>query len=287
MKAERKTGSKSKKAPAATPRRDVDKLTLPTKPSTPIKSLTQATTLIFGEPKIGKTSLAARFPGAFFCMFEPGGKGLSIYQRPCPLWRHFVRYVDLVLESDQFHTVIMDTVDKAYDRVLEATCQQKGVDWPSEGQYGDVWKAIKTEFDSQINRLIAANKGVILISHATVRTFQARSGGTYDKVVPTMGASCSAVARAIADVMGFYGFYGSKRYLTIQGSDEVEAGNRLESHFLTTKGEPVHSVPMGGSADDAYKNLLKAFNNEQKTTGEPSLTVPVLSNTPAKREKKR
>lgn len=261
-------------------------LTLPDEISTPITTLGEAVVLIHGEPKIGKTSLAAMFPDALFLMFEPGGKGLRIYMRELATWAEFKGYVDLLYQQPgRFRTVVVDIVDLAYDRCSVAVCKQQGVDHPSEGDYGAVWQAVEQEFGRVMNRLIASGRGVIFISHTDVREFQSRSGEKYNKLVPSMKKQARTYMTGVADLIGYYGYYGRTRYLTVQGSDAIDAGHRLKERFRTKSGEPVHSVPMGDSNEEAYANLVAAFNNEQAEVEEPAGKAG-LSDQSVKRQKK-
>ena len=66
---------------------------------------------LYGERKIGKTTLASLFPDAFFLFTEPGGKDLELMSRPVTNWKTFTGYVKLLEKDTRFKTVIVDTVD--------------------------------------------------------------------------------------------------------------------------------------------------------------------------------
>lgn len=267
-------------------------LTLPTEKSSPIESIEDAVIALYGEKKIGKTSLAGEFQDPFFMMCEPGGKGLAISQRPIPSWTEFVGYVDLLLKTDRFRTIIVDTIDKAYEKAFDFVCKREVMEHPGDEKWGKGWKLIDQEFTRQMDRLVHSGRGVVFISHAEVREFQSRTSGTYSKIVPSMSASARRYISGIADVIAYYGYYGPDRYLTIRGSDTLEAGHRLKYQFWTPEGERVHSVPMFSKKNksfgetEAYANLVKAFNNEQAAPGDPELQTS-LSETPVKRTTSR
>jgi len=50
----------------------------------------------------------------------------------------------------------------------------------------------------------------------------------------------------------------------------------LKENFQTTSGDPVVAIPMGSSEEQAYKNLMCAFRNQQKNSYEEVLDVGVL-----------
>jgi hypothetical protein len=258
-------------------------LSLPTELSEPVKRIEECTALLFGEKKIGKTSLASQFDKALFLMFEPGGKGLRIYQRPVNSWLEFKKFLRLLESDKRFNTVVIDTIDIAYDLCFSFVCRKEGVKHPSELPHGQGWNKVETEFVDTMNRLIRIGKGVVFISHAEWREFEPRDGAKYTKVVPSVGTQARRFISGVADMLMYYGYYGSRRFITIAGSDSLDAGHRLEEQFWTADGKKrVHSVSMGSSAKEGYENLVRAFNNEQATTGEPEISTG-LTDTPAKR----
>lgn len=262
-------------------------LTLPSGPTEPIDDMGEAVTLLYGEKKIGKTSLCSMFPDAFFMMFEPGGHGLRITQAEIDNWAYFVKYIRLLkADPTKFRTLVVDTVDMAYQRCFSYVCKKMGVEHPSEGQYGNVWSGIEKEFTDQMTALMQLGRGVIFTSHAEVGKFQTRSGEEYNKLVPSMSRQARAFIAGVVDCTMYYGYYGEKRFLTIQGNDALEAGHRLKERFRTVNGERVHSIAMGNSEEEGYANLLKAFNNQQRDDGNPK-TVTGLSEVPAKRMRAR
>lgn len=237
---------------------------LPTQMSEPIDHIGGATILLYGERKIGKTSLASMFPETMFCMFEPGGKGLRIFKEDITDWDHFVKVVDaLVADPTKFKTIVIDTSDIAYTRCSAWVCDDMGVDHPSEGNYGNVWSAIDVEFSKQMTRILQTGRGVVFVSHAGEKEFESLSGRKYTKTVPTMSKQAMRFVVGLADILAYYGYYGNDRYLTIRGSDAVESGHRLKERFKTPSGERVHSIPMGNDEDEAYANFMRAFNNQQ------------------------
>lgn len=267
-------------------------LTLPIELSEPIKTMEEALWLIYGEPGIGKTSLATQFPRSMSLMFEPGAKGLAMHKRDVPNWRHLIGYVDMLVAQaakKPFQMVVVDTVEKSHDRCFEHVCKREVMSHPNEKPYGEGWRLINSEFLNQWERLATAGYGIVFISHVQDKAFQTRSGKQYQKIVPALSASAGEHICGMVDVIGYYGYWGNDRYLTIRGSDELEAKNRLKRQFRQAKtGKRIHSIPMfsEGDADfdeeGAFANLRRAFNNLQVGDGEPEEAV-TLSNIPAKR----
>jgi len=247
------------------------KLSLPTKLNTPSKDLRDYSFLLYGAKKIGKTSLASKFPGAFFLSCEPGTKALKVYQRPVNTWEEFLGYVDLIESGDhEFKNIVVDTADIAYKCAFSYICRQKVIEHPSdENDYGKTWDEIEQEFGRAALRLIRAPYGVIFISHDTEKEIETREGDTVCRVQPTMDKRAMKVLEAVVDIIGNYAYSAGERVLHIDGTEEMVAGCRIEDYFLQTNGKRVKSIPMGNSSQEAYDNLIQAFSNKQEPSTKP------------------
>lgn len=271
MKAKRVSkGKKDKKKP----RRKVKKtsksgdVSLPEARSEPRSELRDYVTLVYGERKIGKTTLCSQFPDAFFFMFEPGGRALRIYQKPIPSWDRFIAYLDLLEEEDHdFRTVVVDTVDIAYEQCFNYMCDKLNIVHPHmEDDYGQSWGQIETEYKRQLTRLMSLDVGVVFLSHDSVSEVVSRTGRKYNRVEPSMKGQAQRFLTGVVDIWGYYMYDGNKRFLVIRGNDLISAGCRLRENFVTTEGEQVVAVPMGNSEAQAYKYFVAAFNNKLKNT---------------------
>ena len=240
--------SKSSSSKAKETKPVTSSYSLPTKPLASVTDLGQLTMLIYGERKIGKTSLAAQFPGFFLFAFEKGFSGMDgVYGElitdkegkpgTAECWTKFMQIVDaLVREEHEFKTMVIDTIDVCYDSCVAYVCYTNGWDHPTDAAYGKGWTAVSDEFIKTIGRLV--NKfGVIFISHATEREFKDRFSGTYDKIVPTMTQQAKKYVSSVVDLICYNGYHGHKRLMTIRGSDSVESGNRLQNNFFVQGGK--------------------------------------------------
>lgn len=244
--------------------------------------------LMYGERKIGKTSLWSRFPDAFFLMCDPGGKALRLYQpmdeegkpKAITTWNEFKGYVD-ALEDSKFGPFIVDTADRAYELCFDHMCKNVlYLDHPADADdYGKSWGQINAEFMHTIERLISFGRGVVLLSHAVLRKSRIDKA---ERLQCSLSGSIGDKITGIVDVWGYYGYEGPHRYWQIRGEQDIDAGCRLEEHFQNTDGSPIKRIYMGTSADEARDNLLKAYRNE--TVRSPAARTP---SRPAKRGKKR
>jgi len=238
---------------------------LPTAPSVPSENVGDYTWLIYGERKIGKTSLCARFDDPFFIMFEPGGRGLRLRQQFVQNWDQFLDVLALLeAQPDYCRTVVIDTGFMCYERCFQAGLKEMGIDDPRDAGWGSAYKLIEREFISAYERLEAIGTGIVVTAHSEMREVTHRSGLKYDKMVTQLSKAANRWFAGTLDVIGYYHYDEvANRVLTIAGTSEVEAGARCEGHFkYEGTGNPIETIPMGTSPDEAYANLVKAFMNE-------------------------
>jgi len=228
-------------------------------------------TLIFGEKKIGKSSLCSHFEDALFLPTEEGTKSLSVYQpqqddgTPMLLdsWDSFATWVTAFVKSKRFPTAVVDTVDGAYDLCYDHCCNELGIESPSELGWGQGWDVIYREFKRVFRKLFTCRKGVVLLSHCKSKELERwDSDDTIDQLQCTITGKCGKYVTGAADIWAYYGYAGNSRRLYLRGSQRLDAGTRLTEHFLQPDGTPLEFVPMGKSSEEGYRNLMAAFDNK-------------------------
>lgn len=239
-------------------------LALPSTLSEPKADLLDYSLLVYGEKKIGKTSLISQFPKAFFLMCEPGGKSLRIFQKPVAKWQDLVGYINLLEKGGHgFRTVVVDTVDKCYERCWEYMLVKLCITHPhDENDYGKSWGLIEAEFVRQMTRLLNLPMGVVFISHATEKKVKRLDGEEFDRIEPTMANQANKFLTGIIDTWAYYGYADGKRVLVLDGDDYIGAGTRLQENFRYTSGARIKRISLGNSPQEAFAALQAAFANK-------------------------
>ena len=82
--------------------------------------------LIYGQPKIGKTTLAAQFPRNLLLAFEPGYNALNNKMvQPITKWGEFktvLKQLEKPEVQEKFDTITIDTADIAWDYCEKYIC---------------------------------------------------------------------------------------------------------------------------------------------------------------------
>lgn len=251
---------------------DLSGLSLPLGPKEPNHDLNHYTILLYGREKIGKTQIFSTFPESLFFATEPGTKGLAIAEFNSDNggvkdWDIFRRGVEL-LEADRtrYKTVVIDTVDRAYDMALDWVCDKEHIEHPGtsasgEADFGKSWRAVRMEFMDAIHRISQTGRGICFTSHVREEEFKdKRTGEKYNRIMPSMSGQARKIVEAIVD-MFFYAEYvrgadgETKRILICQGDETIWAGARsgVVDHFP-------QFLPM--DRKEGYQIILDAFSGE-------------------------
>ena len=152
--------------------------------------------------------------------------------------------------KERFETIILDTVDIAYSYCEKYICANHGVDSIGDIPYGKGYTRVAEEFDECLRQVVQMNYGLIMISHATDKTFTDEQGQQYNKIVPTLDKRANNIVARMADRIGYSrpitnedGSTSTK--LFIRGTNRFEAGSRF-------KYTPDY-------LDFTYKNLVDAI----------------------------
>lgn len=225
--------------------------------------------MIYGKKKIGKTSFANQFSNNMFhMMYEPMARTLPIFQRSCETHADTVGYCDLLKDGEHdFDAVSVDPLPLAFQKALTHVCEKNDIEHPSDANdYGKTWGKCYAEFEIQMHKLLHSNLGVIFHAHEAEKEMETREGKKYNLIVPEGTKQVWDFINTNIENIWYYHMRGNKRFLQLRGDDYAFACTAWPDKFYTPDGRQVLAVPMGASPEEGYKNLLKAFNNEQEET---------------------
>lgn len=173
-------------------------------------SFADLTILLYGSPKIGKSTFASRFPGALFLPTEPGLNHLEVFQAPADgsgirSWTQFREILTEVARGGHpFRTLVLDTADNAYKLCSEWICGTYGVkhldDLPSKKGYA----LANAEFERVVRKAAQLPYGLVLVSHAQEREFRDKGSGLkHDRTVTTLTGGCHRIVAGLSDMVLF------------------------------------------------------------------------------------
>lgn len=174
---------------------------LPTEKTKPSADLSTKTVLVYGAPKVGKSSFASHFPDALFFECEPGLGELEVFKVPTFTWPDFLAACKLVAAGDHpYKTVVIDTADNAFKFCSEHICAKHGVEYEGDLAHGKGWAFVKNEWHRVLTRLASLPCGLILISHAVDKRIETRTG-EHTKTQPSLPDRARGVVLGLVDMI--------------------------------------------------------------------------------------
>jgi hypothetical protein len=225
---------------------------LPTEKTKKNLSLARQVVLVYGPPKIGKSTFCSHIPGALFLSTEPGLNGLEVFSVPVSSWAEFVRAMTEIEAGDHdFRTLVIDTVDNLYGLCERVVCDELGISSPDDLDYGKGWKKVNSRFSMVLSKMATmqirktgGTYGLVLVSHSVVRTIKGRTGNI-DRTVPSIPKSTGMIVEAMADLVLYLDTADdgtNARYIRTKPTAAYMAGDRT--------GLLPESIPFTGTSAD-------------------------------------
>lgn len=232
---------------------------------------------LYGIPKIGKTTTAASFPGAWFIATEKGDQFVSM--RPPTYinsWPEFIELCQFIAKTKPtkfedgtpIKTLVIDTYDKLFRHCNEHICDGMGLDDLGEIDHGKGWSRLTKEWDRVMTKVRAWPFTLVCISHVRDKEFKTKGRKTHRKE-PAVGAAGFRWAQAAADLILYahmdevveYGTDGEvtgeikeRRVFQCHPSSFAVAGGRMASAF-----QPKIEIVPEGASPSSYDNLMSGF----------------------------
>lgn len=203
---------------------------LPTKATKPKQEFEMFTTLIYGAPKTGKSTLASQFDNPLFLATEAGLNSLETYNISIDSWETFLEVCkEISTEKHNFKTIVIDTVDNLFNFCSAFICKKNNIQHESELDWGKGWKLVKDEFRRAITKLSLLPYGLVFISHAEAIDIKTRTG-SLTKFIPSMPKQPREIIMPMCDFIFYCDIQntadGEKRFLHTKPSENWEAGDR-------------------------------------------------------------
>jgi hypothetical protein len=162
-------------------------------------------TLLTGVEGIGKTTWGSEAPAPIFIATEDGIRHLDVASFPEP--QSFQDVLDavrtLTTEPHEFKTVVFDTIDWVEPLIHDAVCQSNGWKTLEDPGYGRGPAVALVEWRKLLAALdrLRAERGmeIILLAHATIRTFSNPAGSNYDRYELKLQRSAAALVKEWTD----------------------------------------------------------------------------------------
>ena len=174
---------------------------IPTETTKPRTEFSEFLTLLYGAPKVGKSTFCSQLEKPLFLDTENGLKSLETYRIGIGDWETFMQVcADLKAEGSKlpYKTLVVDTVDNLFGYCRDYVRKKLKIQHESDASYGKGWDAVKSEFAPGMNFLKSLGMGIVYVSHAQSQKMETRTG-TYDRWSPTLSSQASSVVLPTMD----------------------------------------------------------------------------------------
>lgn len=229
-----------------------------TPPSEPIATSTLIITL-FGQPGIGKSTLAFSAPKPLLLDFDGGAQRAA--GRKDTVRVHSWADVADIAQADvaAYDTIILDTVGRALEYLAADLMKGNPKLGRSTGELSmQGYGALKTAFAQWLGRIRTFGKHVILIAHEK----EEKDGDNTIVRVDAMGATRIEVIR-LSDLVGFVSAVNGKRLLDFNPTDKHTGKNCAGFDALTIADVKLDPEWMAGVMREALTRM-NAVTEEQR-----------------------
>jgi len=161
-------------------------------------------TILYGPPKIGKSTTMSKFPGVYFLPTEPGYKVLDVRKTYIPNWITFIEFVKKMEKSPKLIATVkvwaVDTADNLAKFCMLYTCGRSGTSHPSDEEWGKGWEAFGDEFAHWVGRLVSLGPGITFVCHEQDREVISRSM-KITKSTPSIPKTCYHFINNLSDII--------------------------------------------------------------------------------------
>lgn len=217
--------------------------------------------LIYGQPGVGKTSLALSAPKPLLIDFDNGLRRVAKqYQTDSVQVESYQDLLDIVTKEDisGYETIVIDTLGKMIDRIGDWLAISNPKVKQADGQLSmKGWGNVKGEFQRLLKVLDGKNKSVIFIAHEK----EEKVGDDVMKRPDVAGSSGKDVVKEL-DFMGYMSIKNGKRTIDLAPNEAYYAKNSLGlDSFLEYKTLTGVNSFLSESIFDAYQ--VKLQNDEK------------------------
>lgn len=172
------------------------------------KDLSGYITLLYGPPKIGKTTFGSRMPKPLILAAEVGYRAIpGIIAQDITSWvdmKQVVRELKKPEVKETFSSLIIDTVDIMSDLCQKYICNQLGISAMGEGGWSNnSWSLYKKEFEETFRTLSQLGYAIVFLSHDKEKTIKPEHGSEYQQIGASMQSSALAIIENMSDIIAY------------------------------------------------------------------------------------
>lgn len=248
--------------------------------------------VLYGPEGIGKSTLAAQFPGAVFIDTEDSTAHMDVarFDKPSS-WQMIKDQADWVRQNPgEVGTLVIDTADWAEQMEIDDLCKKKGWDGLEGAGFGKGYTYSAEEFGKLLNILqgcVNAGVNVVITAHATLRKVELpEEMGAYDHWEMKTSKKVAPMIREWADAVFFLNY--KTVIVNVDGKGQTKGKNKAQGgrRVMYTTHTPFWDAKNRFGLPDELPldfkeiaHIIQASAPEQKTSV-PATPTPVAEAKP-------
>lgn len=233
---------------------------------------------LYGEPGVGKSVFASKFPKPFFITTDGNYEWLIDFgakeedHARVGTWSEAKKLFNA--SFDGYETIVVDLTEDLFKWCEYEYCKRNGIEHMSDLGFGKAYDATRNEFFIEICKLLNLDKHVVLIMHGYTYTVKDRRGIEHtryapsnripDKVLDMIEGRVRYFLRCYLKAVDIDGKLVKKRYLSVVPK---------ENEFGIIRGVNENSIPTDIELDfNAFANII-GLEMSQPTVTEVTTTV--------------
>lgn len=232
--------------------------------------------MVHGPEGVGKSTFAAGAPKAIFLATEDGTAQLDITRFPSPRsWTEVLDAVRLLtLETHDFQTLVIDTLDWLEPLIWEHLCRESKVSGIEEvgGGYGKGYTAAVDQWRVLVASLEALRRAkpmhVVFLAHSSIKTFKNPEGEDFDRYELKLNLKAGGLLKEWCDAVMFANYETlthkdarTKRFRGVSTGERTLSTERTAAFDAKNRYSLAESIPLswadfyaGVQAQDAAKS---------------------------------
>lgn len=234
--------------------------------------------LIYGQPGVGKTSVALSSPKPLLIDFDNGALRVERQYRVATLQtKNYNDFLNILGEKNlqflnDYETIVIDTIGKMIDSMADYLIDKDPKLKQTDGSLSmKGWGSLKKEFQKLLKNLLNTNKSIIFVAHEK----EEKVGDQIIKRPDIAGSSGKDIVKDL-DFMGYMSMNGGRRTIDLNPNEAFYAKNSLglNSFLVYEKLQGVNDF-LKTKIFDAYNDKL---NEENKFIKDYDILIKELTN---------
>ena len=298
-------------------KQEVINMALPSTQRVEVEKTSKKKIWIYGQPYSGKTTFADQAPTPLNLNTDGNVKYVTMPRLAIKdevttegritkrkfAWEIFKEAITDLERGSDFETIVVDLLEDTYEYCRLYMYDQLGITHESDDSFR-AWDKVRTEYLSNIKRLLNLDYNIILISHEdTSKDLTKKGGDKVTAIMPNLNEKASKKIAGMVDLVARLVVDGDKRTLNFKSDEVVFGGGRLQGVKTTEiplswdalcavydeaigKVAPVdlHAEPVGIKVTATPNN--EEFNLDDYEEVVPEQEAPVEEDKPVRRTRR-